>query len=592
MKTETIKALKSIKESGCMEPYISYIRFPHYRNLKDKTKINFDFPITVLIGQNGTNKSSVLRALYGCPNGTSVGSFWFSTKVDPIDEYNGRSRFIYSYYNKDAMRKVEVIKSRIKRKTKLSTGRERINPDYWEPSRPLTSDDMEEMPNYNNHLKGRTKTRWNAIDKNVVYLDFRSQISAYDKYFYHGELRQTLRNGSKQDFIRTRSLLLKEVVDNNLSSKKVFKGKKEHIYDNIVFDADLLKTVSNILGREYKSIRLVEHKFFNVRGKSVILGFSNYNYSEAFAGSGEFAVAVLVYELSNAIDKSLVLLDEPEVSLHPGAQIRMMEFITQQVKEKYHQVVLGTHSPFIIQGLPAEAVKTLYMNLSTDRVETTNSTMQDEAFFYLEAPNGKKIIYVEDKLAREIVRRAINIIGQAAHETIEVKYFSGGASVLLLKYLPYNAFKGSQDILFLMDGDQYIECKEYEDGSYRSKDLESLCEISKQVFSGEVELNLDSNSKLKKEKIIEVLDYSKEYMRFLPDFNPEYFIIKNTSLQNEIEVDVKEYFKKVARNHFNKPEFEDVNGEEIFACQKYYLGMVDSTLFDGLMNDIRNFIQG
>ena len=67
-------------------PFIEYIRFPKYKLLEANSKINFYFPITLLVGKNGTNKTSLLQALYGSPEGKSVGEYWFTTSVDRIDK--------------------------------------------------------------------------------------------------------------------------------------------------------------------------------------------------------------------------------------------------------------------------------------------------------------------------------------------------------------------------------------------------------------------------------------------------------------------------------------------------------------------------
>src|SRR5262249_41642775 len=115
--------------------------------------------------------------------------------------------------------------------------------------------------------------------------------------------------------------------------------------------------VSKILEREYDSIRIIRHRFFNEEGYTVLLREPHLTYSEAFAGSGQFAVTVLVHRVTEAPERSLVLLDEPEVSLHPGAQRGLMAFIREQAKLQGHQFVLSTHAPEIIRDLPDEAIK-------------------------------------------------------------------------------------------------------------------------------------------------------------------------------------------------------------------------------------------
>ena len=111
MDNQIIKSLEGIAKNFSNNknefyPYIDYIRFPHYKSLSLNSKINFDFPITLLVGKNGVNKTSILQALYGSPVNKSVSEYWFSTNVDYIDEGEGKQCLIYSYLNEKASRNV------------------------------------------------------------------------------------------------------------------------------------------------------------------------------------------------------------------------------------------------------------------------------------------------------------------------------------------------------------------------------------------------------------------------------------------------------------------------------------------------------
>lgn len=66
------------------------------------------------------------------------------------------------------------------------------------------------------------RTRWKAIDKNVIYLDFRATISAFDKFFYHSDFHTY----PKKDYLRKRSQMLKDIIDNDLKKYQPHKGKK------------------------------------------------------------------------------------------------------------------------------------------------------------------------------------------------------------------------------------------------------------------------------------------------------------------------------------------------------------------------------
>jgi hypothetical protein len=133
-------------------------------------------------------------------------------------------------------------------------------------------------------------------------------------------------------------------------------------------------------------------------------------------------------------ERSLKVLDEPEVSLHPGAQIKLMEFLFQEALERHHQIFIGTHSKLIIDRLPPEAITLLQPNPATHKITAQENIKPSEAFFHLgQIPANKKKIFVEDPLAFELVRKALRILGEGAFNQFEVIWYPGGAPSIFSK---------------------------------------------------------------------------------------------------------------------------------------------------------------
>ncbi|WP_159429236.1 ATP-dependent nuclease [Methanohalophilus halophilus] len=428
-----VSTIQTMKDRGIFKSFIDYIRFPFYRNLEKNTKIDFDFPLTVFVGQNGCGKSSTLQALYGCPKGKSVGNFWFSTKVDPIGEDEERAALIYSY-NDSSGTQCEVLKSRMKKGS---------NPDYWEPSRPLKKYDMVTPPDGG-------MDRYPAIEKEVLYLDFRSILSAFDKYFYY-QKPLNLKSKTKQDYLRNRSSLLKSVIDDNII-KKVGSRKQNRIPTD--FSTEELEIMSSILGKKYHKGKLIYHKFFKDWGNSIIFDTSELAYSEAFAGSGESAVAILVHEMLKVENDSLILLDEPEMSLHPGAQKKLKNFILEQIKKKHLQVVISTHSATLIEGLPSPAIK-VFTQLPNGKFNVRNKSLPDEAFYYIgQSISSTKKIIVEDQLAMDIIKAVIDEIGEDCASIFDIEFYPGGHSIIKSDFIRVYS-QDESNVFIIFDGDQY-----------------------------------------------------------------------------------------------------------------------------------------
>lgn len=578
--------LATLLQKNKLEPYITHLRFPRYKNLTDDLRIDFTHPITALVGQNGTNKSSVLRALYGAPGYNNLGNLWFSTSIDPIEEgEDAPNCFIYGYNNEEAKQNTEVLKSRISKDN---------DPDYWEPSRPIARYGMKtfkrgllEAP------AGGSRTRWKNIRKAVVYIDFRAQLSAFDKFFYHGQVRNKSDDfKNKKDFIRSRASRLKAAIE---SGSKSFKWHGERVVnsENLKLSNDEVLEISQILGREYKEIDLIRHSFYSQDGYTARMKSANLQYTEAFAGSGEFSVVALVYAVHKAADASLILLDEPEVSLHPGAQERLMEYMAESVKNKRHQVVLSTHSPAIVRNLPSNAIKLLMLDPLSGRVILPKqASLPEEAFFHLgEPPTDKLMIVVEDRLAMAIVQKVLQAEGEAFNQLFKVVYYPGGASSMWKHHAPGYAAEGRNNVLFLLDGDQLLSAIP-ESKNIPPAQNAALGNTIKSFTGCSIEFPIDGGAAGgNREQLIAsqraFIDWSWEHVRFLPDINPEVFVWNNMvreRAKDEVPIkDAKKNFEIYTQKLLAAKDFVDVNSDDIFTAQRIALATITDDN-EGLQN--------
>lgn len=424
----SVKALE--KKNSAI--HIKSLRFPNYRNLEFGAHLPFEFPLTVLLGRNGTNKSSILHALYGSARGQTIADFWFETKIDAIPEaVQGMKQSVAHSYLDDQGQQVECIKARAPRGA--------ADPDYWEAIKPSSvygfKPGMKRVP---------------PLDLPVTHLDFRGELPAFDKYFYfpdpshlatrtrYAKKKGTLRREyRKQDYLRSRSGSLKKRL--NLQGTP--------------FTDEELKILRYVLERDYVEGRFLKHTLFHGHvGWTIVFKTKQHTrYSDAFAGSGESAAALLVHNLMTAPEKSLVLLDEPETSLHPRAQQRILEFIAHQAVRKSLQVVMATHSIYLARNLPQSAIRVLELG-PEGRVRVSANHSAAEALHEIDTlPSGKTIL-VEDNRAKEIVLAALEMVSKQAMSEFRVVVREGGIS-RIFKDIQAHANSQRGEIFVVLDGD-------------------------------------------------------------------------------------------------------------------------------------------
>jgi len=112
--------------------------------------------------------------------------------------------------------------------------------------------------------------------------------------------------------------------------------------------------LSHILGKNYLSARFAISDVDQKR-EIGLLGMDFGEISQFHQGAGEDATLDFFMVAQNIPDSSLLIIDEVEASLHPKAQRRLIRFLLWLSRQKRIQVILSTHSPYVLQELPQEA---------------------------------------------------------------------------------------------------------------------------------------------------------------------------------------------------------------------------------------------
>ncbi|WP_409331149.1 AAA family ATPase [Trujillonella humicola] len=176
--------------------------------------------------------------------------------------------------------------------------------------------------------------------------------------------------------------------------------------DAVDFDQERLGALSTILGRKYELARMATLDADQHRQVPVIAQNGS-PYSGFHQGAGETTIAEL---LGRDLPRySLVLIDEAESSLHPRAQRRLIRDLAEKCRERELQIILTTHSPYILEELPAAARACILQTGGAREIvygvspAFAMSKIDDQPWHEID-------LYVEDARARQMLVEALTAV--------------------------------------------------------------------------------------------------------------------------------------------------------------------------------------
>jgi hypothetical protein len=123
-------------------------------------------------------------------------------------------------------------------------------------------------------------------------------------------------------------------------------------------------------------------------------------------GCGEGRVQSMIHRLEAAPEKSLIVLEEPESALHQSAQFRLGTYLVELAIRKGHQILLTTHSDFILRALPQLSAIFLHKTAAGPQPIAGIPSMQAISLL-TEGHAPALTIVVEDDCTRAVVTELI-----------------------------------------------------------------------------------------------------------------------------------------------------------------------------------------
>jgi len=211
--------------------------------------------------------------------------------------------------------------------------------------------------------------------------------------------------------------------------------------------------LSYILGREYTNARFAAPDV-NAKRAVGLLHREFGEISQFHQGAGEDTSLDLMRALQAVPNNSLLIIDEVEASLHPRAQRRLINFLIKLSRLRRVQIIVSTHSPYVLEELPSEA-RVLLLPTAEGPSVLYGASPEFALTKLDEIVHPEAFVYVEDRSAEVLVREIIarHPEGQMVMSRIKVSPV-GPANVVAMMGRLANEGKLPQPGLGVLDGDQ------------------------------------------------------------------------------------------------------------------------------------------
>lgn len=371
------------RNESSFRDYLKKIKINRFRHLHD-VEISFDFPITVISGNNKVGKTSILL-LVAC----SFENFYHLDSTKPETSFR---RFTWK----------DVISF-----TKDETDNGGYSYElFW---RKGNSRDLHGIGK-----RGTGKKSWTGLGKLSHTNRLNAKIRERQVRFIDLERILPARGCSKRLNYKashsTKSPVPTEIID----------------YYKYIFcvseDIQIYQTGSHI----NKRVFLVEH-----HTSDSVNSYSSYNDA-----SGEESVLNMLMEIVDAGSNSLILIDELECGMHPETQRRLADVIQFLSWTKKQQYIITTHSATLLSAFPQKARKLIENHngvlnvISKPAVDVVFSKLDSIAHplvkLYCEDDLSKFIVLqllIKINLSHRFFSRTINILTSGAANDVKRDYY-------------------------------------------------------------------------------------------------------------------------------------------------------------------------
>jgi len=243
-------------------------------------------------------------------------------------------------------------------------------------------------------------------------------------------------------------------LDATAGYAKIAKTAISEVGNQKVLTPASMSQLSYVLGNAYTSGRFTKTDVSADREVGLLTKACG-EISQFHQGAGEDEILDIFLLIQNMPNNSLLVIDEVENSLHPSAQRRFVRYLLSVAKSKKIQIILSTHSPYILEELP-EVARIMLLNTNNGKEIIPNVSVNFALSSIDDTIHPELYVYVEDEEAQTLLQEILKTAPEYDEHILSKIFISfvGSYSVVetlsklaKAKKLPYKS-------IGIVDGDE------------------------------------------------------------------------------------------------------------------------------------------
>lgn len=220
------------------------------------------------------------------------------------------------------------------------------------------------------------------------------------------------------------------------------------------FSSDDVEEINYLIGKRYQKCSVWE--FEDIEETGTIPFFSvridNLEYDSRSMGRGEHFLLYLFWRINKCFSGTLFIIEEPETYISINSQMHFSNYLGKQIAEKGVQVILTTHSPYLLEHIKNENIRIVSRMGDKTVITTPDGNMMAEDILGV-TKNCLGTLFVEDQVAYDFLSTILEDKAPYILKRYTIDIAEGGETAITNRLSYPKSERIKYDFIGVYDGD-------------------------------------------------------------------------------------------------------------------------------------------